>query len=85
MVFLRQQHHDTLQQLHREIERLKNENRGESDFICSVRCDDHRDIGSGTAAFPIMPVIDTTLNKELVTGIASLHNICDVIYYSMFI
>ena len=32
MMFLRQQHHDTLQQLHREIERLKNENRGESRF-----------------------------------------------------
>ena len=29
MTFLRQQHHDTLQHLHREIERLKNENRGE--------------------------------------------------------
>lgn len=33
MAFLRQQHHDTLQQLHREIERLKNENKGKRDFL----------------------------------------------------
>lgn len=29
MAFLRQQHKDTLQQLHREIERLKKDNRGQ--------------------------------------------------------
>lgn len=28
VLFLRQQHHETLDQLHKEIERLKNENRG---------------------------------------------------------
>lgn len=29
IIFLKQQHRETLQQLHEEIERLKNENRGE--------------------------------------------------------
>ena len=28
LIFLKQQHHETLRQLHEEIERLKNENRG---------------------------------------------------------
>lgn len=28
LLFLKQQHHETLEQLHKEIERLRNENRG---------------------------------------------------------
>lgn len=36
IIFLKQQHRDTLQQLHKEIERLKIENRGEHICTCSL-------------------------------------------------
>ncbi len=35
MLFMREQHKETLSQLHREIERLKNENRG---IVCVCVC-----------------------------------------------
>ena len=36
IIFLKHQHRETLQQLHEEIERLKNENRGERDYLPSL-------------------------------------------------
>lgn len=38
VIFLKQQHRETLQQLHEEIERLKNVNRGEGDSLSLTLC-----------------------------------------------
>ena len=38
VIFLEKQHRETLQQLHEEIERLKNVNRGEGDSLSRTLC-----------------------------------------------
>ena len=47
MTFLRQQHRETLQQLHREIERLKKDNRGQCEQCTSSPTVDMRNKGMG--------------------------------------